>query len=88
MKFFLYPFQFLMKLPVYFYKYCISPMLPHVCRFTPTCSNYFIQAINEFGPFRGSMIGLKRLCRCTPRSKYHGYDPVPINMKGDSKWLF
>ena len=88
MKILFYPFKLLVKCPVYFYKYCISPLLPHVCRFTPSCSNYFIGAVNEFGPFKGLLIGLKRISRCTPKNKLYGYDPIPINIKGDTKWLF
>jgi len=88
MKYILAPLKFLVKLPIYFYKYCISPLLPHVCRFSPTCSNYFLQSLNEFGVIKGAYIGTKRIFRCTPRSKFSGYDPVPINLKGESKWLF
>lgn len=88
MRYILIPFKFLIKLPIYFYKYLISPLLPNVCRFTPSCSKYFIGAVNEFGPFKGAMIGAKRILRCRPGSKTHGYDPVPINIKGEGKWLF
>jgi len=88
MKFIIVPLKFLVKLPIYFYKYIISPLLPHTCRFTPSCSNFFIGAVNEFGPFKGSILGVKRLARCTPRNRHYGYDPVPINIKGDSRWLF
>ncbi len=72
--------------PVYFYKYCISPMLPHSCLFTPTCSNYMIKAVKEFGLF-GFWIGIKRLFRCVPWQKKRGYDPVPINIKGEHIWI-
>lgn len=74
-------------MPIYFYKGLISPLLPHTCRFYPTCSTYFIEALNEFG-IRGIKIGVKRIFRCRPLSKRCGYDPIPINIKGDSKWLF
>lgn len=87
MKFVLYPFKILLCIPVYIYKWTISPLLPKVCKFTPSCSNYFIQAVKEFGPFKGFLIGAKRLSRCTPHCKCYGYDPVPINIKGDSRWL-
>ncbi len=79
-------FTFILKLPIYFYKGLISPLLPHNCRFYPTCSSYFIEAIDEFG-FEGINIGFKRILRCNPKNGY-GYDPIPINIKGDSKWLF
>lgn len=79
--------KFILKLPVYFYKNCISPLLPRSCRFYPTCSNYMIEAINVFG-FKGIFIGLKRITKCNPWNKKCGYDPVPINIKGEVKWLF
>ncbi len=88
MKYFIIPFKFILKIPVYFYKYLISPLLPHTCRFTPTCSNYFLQAVDEFGAIKGFAMGIKRLSHCTPRNKRYGYDPVPINIKGEHKWLF
>lgn len=62
--------------PVYFYKYSISPMLPPSCRYTPTCSEYTIQAIKKHGPFRGLWLAAKRIGRCHPWGG-HGYDPVP-----------
>ncbi len=80
--------SFLASTPIYFYKYCISPLLPHVCRYSPSCSNYFLQALKEYGVFKGCFLGLKRICRCTPRNKCYGYDPLPINIKGEGKWLF
>ena len=73
--------------PVYIYKFCISPLLPHCCIFQPTCSNYMIKAVEEFGVFKGLWIGTKRLFRCVPWQKKRGYDPVPINIKGDSLWI-
>lgn len=45
------------------------------CRFTPTCSNYAIEAINTYGIFKGGILSIKRILRCRPRSSY-GYDPV------------
>lgn len=81
-------FSFVASIPIYFYKYCISPLLPSVCRFTPSCSNYFLAALQEFGVIKGCVIGFKRICRCTPRNKCYGYDPLPINIKGEGKWLF
>lgn len=72
--------------PVYFFKYCISPLIPHSCLFTPTCSNYMIGAIKEFGLY-GVWLGTKRLFRCVPWQKKRGYDPVPINIKGEHIWI-
>ena len=77
----------ILKLPVYFYKYCLSPLLPHSCRFYPTCSSYMLEAIENFG-IKGVWIGTKRIFRCNPCSKSYGYDPLPINIKGEIKWLF
>lgn len=79
--------RFIVKVPIYFYKKVISPLLPHSCRFYPTCSSYFLEAIDKFGVIKGSAIGTKRIFRCTPLTKVIGYDPVPNNIKGDFKWL-
>jgi uncharacterized protein len=58
-----------------FYQYSISPLLPNACRYTPTCSQYSIDAINKYGVFRGSWMGLKRILTCHPWGG-SGYDPV------------
>ncbi len=64
-------------LPVYIYKYCISPMLgPAKCRYTPSCSAYFEQAVLRFGIIRGSILGFARLFRCS-RFFLGGVDEVP-----------
>ena len=56
--------------------YQITPLHVHTyCRFTPTCSNYMIDALNEYGLIKGLILGLKRILRCHPFGKY-GYDPV------------
>lgn len=65
-------FIFLLKC----YKKYISPLLGNHCRFTPTCSEYAITAIERFGVFRGSLLTFFRLIRCNPLFK-GGYDPVP-----------
>lgn len=57
------------------YKYIISPLLPPSCRFTPTCSEYAIEAISKYGVLKGSLLGMKRVLRCHPFSA-GGYDPV------------
>ena len=57
------------------YKYCISPLLPPSCRFTPSCSTYMIQAVEKHGVLRGVVLGVWRILRCHPFSK-GGYDPV------------
>lgn len=58
------------------YQGIVSPYLPNVCRYTPTCSQYMIEAIRKFGPLRGTWLGLKRIGRCHPWGG-SGYDPVP-----------
>ncbi|MBQ3017427.1 MAG: membrane protein insertion efficiency factor YidD [Clostridia bacterium] len=58
------------------YKKVISPLFPPACRFTPTCSEYAIEAIEKFGAIRGSLLGGYRLLRCNPFCR-GGYDPVP-----------
>jgi hypothetical protein len=63
-------------LPVRFYQAAISPLLGANCRFTPTCSEYMIDAINEWGIFKGTWLGIKRSSKCHPWGG-HGYDPVP-----------
>jgi len=59
------------------YKSVISPLLPRVCRFYPTCSEYAIEAIDTYGVIKGLWLSLKRLLRCNPLFK-SGFDPVPI----------
>ncbi len=63
-------------LPVRFYQLCISPILPRSCRYTPTCSEYTIQAIKKHGPINGSILAIKRILSCNPWGG-SGYDPVP-----------
>ncbi|MDR0505208.1 MAG: membrane protein insertion efficiency factor YidD [Dysgonamonadaceae bacterium] len=67
---------FIVLLPVYFYRICISPYTPASCRYTPTCSEYALQAIKKYGTFKGGWLTFKRLIRCHPWGG-SGYDPVP-----------
>ena len=60
-----------------FYKAYLSLLLAGSCRFSPTCSQFTYEAIERFGVFRGSWLGLKRLLRCQPLSRRFGFDPVP-----------
>ncbi len=60
---------------VKFYQLAISPMIPPSCRFTPTCSQYAIDAIELHGAPRGSYLAFRRLLRCHPFNR-GGYDPV------------
>jgi putative membrane protein insertion efficiency factor len=66
----------LLLLPVYVYRYALSPMLPPSCRFIPTCSEYAIEALRKHGVLRGSWLTMRRLLRCRPGGG-SGYDPVP-----------
>lgn len=70
----------LLVLPIRFYQLCISPMFPSACRYTPTCSQYAIDAIRIHGPLKGSWLAIKRICRCHPWGG-SGYDPVPPKEK-------
>jgi putative membrane protein insertion efficiency factor len=63
-----------MIMAIGFYKQWISPLLPPACRFLPTCSQYGVQAINEFGSTKGVLLTVWRLARCTPLGG-RGYDP-------------
>ena len=62
-----------------FYKYVISPLIGNNCRYLPTCSDYFIDCLNEFGLIKGSYMGTKRLLSCHPIKFLgggEGYDPI------------
>ena len=63
-------------LPIRFYQLYISPMFPPVCRFTPTCSQYAIEAIRKHGVVKGFYLAVRRILRCHPWGG-SGYDPVP-----------
>jgi putative membrane protein insertion efficiency factor len=70
------PISTLLILLIKIYKGAISPYLPRACRYTPTCSEYGIEAIKKHGPFKGTLLTLKRVSRCHPWGG-HGHDPVP-----------
>ena len=57
------------------YQQVVSPYLPSMCRYEPSCSQYAVDAISRYGVFRGSWLGMRRVLRCTPVGG-HGYDPV------------
>lgn len=61
---------------VRFYQLCISPLKPPTCRFTPTCSQYAIEALRKHGPLKGTYLTVRRILRCHPWGG-SGYDPVP-----------
>ena len=65
---------FAVLMPVRFYQVVIGPLLPKVCRFEPSCSEYFIQAVRKYGPLSGSWKGVRRICRCHPWNP-GGFDP-------------
>ena len=67
-----FPFVLLIK----FYQVCISPLKPASCRFTPTCSQYAVEAFRKYGPLKGFYLAAKRILRCHPWGG-SGYDPVP-----------
>ncbi|MHC4598728.1 MAG: membrane protein insertion efficiency factor YidD [Planctomycetota bacterium] len=58
------------------YQICLSPILPPCCRYSPTCSAYFIEAVQKYGALKRAWLGIKRLLRCHPFGGY-GEDPVP-----------
>ena len=60
-----------------FYQRRISPAFPPCCRFTPTCSQYALEAIGKYGAFRGFFMALWRILRCNPFNHSDPYDPVP-----------
>jgi putative membrane protein insertion efficiency factor len=63
-------------IPVYIYRYSISPLMPARCRYTPTCSQYTVEAVLKYGIFKGGWMSIKRIVSCNPWGG-HGYDPVP-----------
>jgi uncharacterized protein len=59
------------------YKLLLSPLLPPACRYTPTCSEYAMEAVARYGALRGGMKAAARVLRCHPFAT-GGYDPVPL----------
>lgn len=58
------------------YQVVLSPLLPAVCRYYPSCSTYAVEALEKHGAWRGSWLAVKRIARCHP-FRAGGYDPVP-----------
>jgi len=69
-------FSLIFIVPIKIYQILISPLLGPSCRFTPTCSQYTIEAIQKYGPFKGGWLGFRRILRCHPWGGC-GHDPVP-----------
>jgi len=67
---------FPLVVPIRFYQSAVSPLLGNNCRYTPTCSQYMLEALKIHGLFAGSWLGIKRIARCRPWGG-KGYDPVP-----------
>lgn len=70
----------LYTLPIKLYRKYISPLKPPCCRFVPSCSEYALEAFEEWGFFCGFFLTLMRILRCHPFCR-GGFDPVPINKK-------
>ncbi len=66
----------LLILPIRFYQKFISPLTPPSCRYTPTCSQYAVEALRKHGPLKGMYLAVRRILRCHPWGG-HGHDPVP-----------
>lgn len=65
-----------LSLPIILYRKVISPLKPPCCRFTPTCSQYALEALRKHGPIKGLGLAIWRILRCNPWGG-SGYDPVP-----------
>lgn len=60
-----------------FYQKSISPYFPARCRFSPTCSQYALEAVEKYGPWKGGCLAFRRFLRCNPFYKGDYFDPVP-----------
>ena len=81
------PLKYVMLGTIRLYQILLSPVLGSGCIYRPTCSAYGLEAVKEFGAFKGGWLTLRRIFRCVPW-KRGGFDPIPYNLKGDMKWLF
>lgn len=70
----------LLAIPIRWYRRCISPNKPPCCKYSPTCSQYALDALSEWGAIVGLLLAAWRILRCNPFSK-GGFDPVPINRR-------
>jgi putative membrane protein insertion efficiency factor len=62
------------------YRWLLSPLLPAACRYTPTCSEYAMEAVERYGALRGGMKAAARVLRCHPLAR-GGFDPVPLEKR-------
>ena len=72
----------LLSAPIRAYRLAISPLIPHTCRFTPSCSVYALEALKQHGPVKGLWLTARRLARCHPITWLggsSGVDPVPLS---------
>ena len=63
------------------YQLIVRPLLVGTCKFVPSCSDYFLEAVREWGVIRGSLLGVRRIARCLPFGR-GGIDPVPRRDRG------
>ena len=75
-KFIIFPFILFIRV----YQLIISPMLGSNCRFIPTCSEYAMESLREYGLIKGIFLSIKRIGKCHPWGS-HGYDPIPNKME-------
>ena len=74
----------LLSAPIRAYRLLLSPLMPARCRFTPSCSCYALEALEQHGPAKGLWLSLRRLGRCHPISWLggsSGFDPVPLSKR-------
>jgi putative membrane protein insertion efficiency factor len=76
--------KFILILPIRIYQKLLSPLLGQNCRYTPTCSHYSVESIQEWGVFKGSWMAMKRIASCNPWGGF-GDDPVPKKPKRTKK---
>lgn len=81
--------KWLIRLLIRFYQICLRPIMKALggptagCRFHPTCSHYYLEAVETHGSLKGSYLGIRRILRCHPWGG-SGYDPVPSDTPQDS----
>jgi putative membrane protein insertion efficiency factor len=68
--------KYLLMAPIKMYQIFVSPWMPPVCRYQPTCSKYAMEALRRHGAIKGSWLAFRRVMRCAPWGAT-GYDPVP-----------